>query len=67
MSDSDNSLKGNQVPPHVRAKILSRIYEVILSWPCPPEKTAEPTADDLGGDAATSSAEAATAVKAGTD
>jgi len=60
MNDISVPLNGKNIPTEVRAKILSRIYEIILSW--------EPAAaDDLSGDAAKSSEDAATDVTAAAD
>ena len=43
--------------PDPRAKLLAKVYALILSWPDPREQKPEPAAGDLGGDTAAGSEE----------
>ena len=46
--------RSHEIDPKERARRLSRVYSLILSWPIPKNKI-EPAADDLGRDAAAGS------------
>ena len=61
MAANSIATKVNHVPPEeVRAKVLNRVYQYILSLPDPREQKTEPAADDLSRKAEAGSADETT-------
>jgi hypothetical protein len=47
MSEFKTVLKGSQVSPQVRARILAQVYAAILSWSYPQEDEIKPPATGI--------------------